>query len=57
MPQNSYLKGMLAGIVVGAMVGVVFDPIRSDRENAHLKKKACRMMKTAGRIMEHITDF
>lgn len=57
MHQNPYVKGMVTGIVVGAVMGMIFDPVRSDRENHQLKKKACRMMKTAGRIMENLTDF
>lgn len=57
MCQNPYFKGMLTGVVVGAVMGMLLDPIRSERDNAHLKKKACRMMKTAGRIMENLTDF
>lgn len=57
MPQNPYIKGMLTGVVVGAVAGMLFDPIRSDRDNAHLKKKACRMMKAAGQIMDSLTGF
>ena len=57
MQQSPYVKGMVTGLMMGAVVGMIFDPIRSDRENQHLKKKACRMMKTAGRIMENLTDF
>lgn len=57
MPQNPYLKGILTGVVVGAVAGMIFDPIRSDRDNAHLKKKACRMMKAAGQIMDSLTGF
>lgn len=57
MHQNPYIKGMITGIAVGAMVGMIFDPIRSDRDNAHLKKKACKMMKAAGQIMDSLTGF
>ncbi len=57
MPQNPYFKGIVTGIVVGAVAGMIFDPIRSDRDNAHLRKKACRMMKAAGQIMDSLTSF
>ncbi|MBP3447975.1 MAG: hypothetical protein J6K51_03025 [Clostridia bacterium] len=57
MNQSPYMKGILTGMAMGALVGMIFDPIRSDRDNAHLKKKACRMMKAAGQIMDSFTGY
>jgi gas vesicle protein len=50
-------KGAIAGMVVGAVAGMVFDPLRSEKENAHLKKKAARMLKAAGQIVDNFTGL
>ena len=57
MQRNNYMKGILAGMIVGAVAGMVLDPLRSERENAHLKKKAARMLKAAGQIVDNLTSF
>ena len=35
MQHNNYMKGILAGMVVGAVAGMILDPLRSEKENAH----------------------
>ncbi len=55
MNHSNYVKGILAGMVVGAVAGMVFDPLRSEKENAHLKKKAAKMLRAAGQIVDNIT--
>ena len=57
MMHNNYVKVILAGMVVGAVAGMVFDPLRSEKENAHLKKKAARMLKAAGQIVDNFTGL
>ena len=57
MQRNNYLKGILAGMVVGAVAGMILDPLRSEKENAHLKKKAARMLRAAGQIVDNFTSL
>ena len=57
MQRNNYMKGILAGMVVGAVAGMILDPLRSEKENAHLKKKAARMLKAAGQIVDNFTSL
>ena len=57
MMNNDFFKGIVTGAVVGAAVGMIFDPTRSSRDTNCLKKKAGRMVKTAGHILENIADM
>lgn len=55
--NNDFIKGILTGAVAGAIAGMVFDPTRSKRDTNHLKKKAGKMVKTAGNILENLSDL
>ncbi len=55
--NNDFVKGIVAGAAVGAVMGMIFDPTRSSRDTNCLKKKAGKMVKTAGHILENIADM
>ena len=57
MMNSDFFKGIIAGAAVGAVVGMVFDPTRSQRDTNMLKKKAGKLVKTAGSIIENLTDM
>ena len=57
MMKSDFMKGIIAGAVVGAAAGMIFDPTRSAHDTRTLKKKAGRMVKTAGNILENIADM
>ncbi len=51
MSCGGFLKGLIAGAAIGAMMGVVFDPV-NDRDRRYMKKRMSRMMRNAGNIMD-----
>jgi gas vesicle protein len=55
--SGNFFKGIMAGVIVGTVVGMIFDPMRSSRETNNMKKKAGRVFKTAGNIIDNLTDF
>jgi gas vesicle protein len=57
--NNNFLRGIMAGAIMGAVVGIIFDPIRSNKnkENGSMKNRASRMFKTAGNIIENLSDM
>lgn len=55
--NNNFLKGVMAGAIMGAVVGIILDPMRSNKEVGNMKRKAGRMFKTAGSIIENLTDM
>ena len=55
--NSDFFKGIVAGAVAGAVMGMVFDPTRSARDTHILKKKAGKLVKTAGSIIENLTDM
>ena len=55
--MKSFLRGIMTGVAIGAVVGMVLDPARSRRDTNSIKKKASRAFKTAGSIIENLTDF
>ncbi len=57
MMNNDFFKGILTGAVAGAIMGMIFDPTRSQRDTNQLKKKAGKVVKTAGNILESLSDF
>ncbi len=57
MMNSDFMKGILTGAVAGAIMGMIFDPTRSQRDTNQLKKKAGKVVKTAGNIIESLSDF
>ena len=55
--NNDFMKGILTGAIAGAIMGMVFDPTRSQRDTNQLKKKAGKMAKTAGSILENLSNL
>lgn len=55
--NSDFFKGIIAGSIFGAAMGMIFDPTRSQRDTNHLKKKAGKLVKTAGNIIENLTDM
>ena len=57
MFNTDFFKGIITGAVAGAIMGMVFDPTRSSHDTKCLKKKAGKVVKTAGNIIESLSDF
>ena len=57
MMGNNYFKGIMAGVIVGAVVGMILDPMRSDKNTHSIKRKAGKVFRTAGNIIENFTDM
>lgn len=51
MSTGGFIKGLMAGAAIGAMVGIVFDPVK-ERDRKHMKKRVGKMMKNAGSILD-----
>lgn len=51
------MKGILTGAVAGAVMGMIFDPTRSQRDTNQLKKKAGKMAKAAGNILDNLANL
>ena len=57
MTMRSFMRGIMTGVMIGTVVGIVMDPTRSTRDTNSMKRKASRIFKTAGSIIENLTDF
>ena len=55
--NSDYFKGILTGAMAGAIMGMIFDPTRSKKDTKCLKKKAGKVVKTAGNIIESLSDY
>lgn len=58
--NNNFFKGVMTGAIMGAVVGIILDPMRSNsshKQSGNMKRKAGRMFKTAGTIIENLTDM
>ena len=55
--MRSFMRGIMTGVVIGTVVGIVLDPTRNQRDTNSMRKKASRAFKTAGSIIENLTDF
>ncbi len=51
MHSCGFVKGLIAGAAIGAMMGMIFDPV-SDRDRRYMKKRVNRMMRNAGNIID-----
>lgn len=52
-----FSSGILTGIMVGAAAGVMATPMMSGRTRRKIAKTSKRMMNSAGRTIEDITDM
>lgn len=57
MFNSDFFKGIVTGTAVGAVMGMIFDPTRSSKDTNHLKKKAGKLVKAAGNILENLADM
>lgn len=57
MMNSDFFKGIATGAIFGAAMGMLFDPTRSAKDTHILKKKAGRLVKAAGNIIENMTDM
>ena len=55
--MRSFLRGIMTGVVIGTVVGIVMDPTRSTKDTNSIKRKAGKAFRTAGSIIENLTDF
>ena len=55
--MKSFIRGVMTGVMIGTVVGIVMDPTRSTRDTNSFKRKAGRVFKTAGSILDNLTDF
>lgn len=51
MSTGGFVKGLVAGAAIGAMMGVLFAPVK-ERDRKYMKKRVGRMMKNAGCILD-----
>ncbi len=56
MSSNGFIKGMAAGMVLGACAAALADPI-SDRQHRKMCKKTEGMFKTIGNIIDNAMDM
>ncbi len=56
MSTKSVLGALAAGMVVGAVAGIMFDPI-NDRTHKKIQKNTSNMFKTIGSIVDDIMSM
>jgi len=55
--NSNFVKGILTGVIMGAVAGIILDPMRGGKDKSSMKRKAGKMFKTAGTIIENLTDI
>jgi len=56
MSSQGFLKGMAAGIVLGACATMIADPV-SDRQRNKMRRKTEGMFKSLGNIVDSTIDI
>ena len=55
MNMKGFIKGMAAGLVAGATIGVMLKP-KPNAKRVNVKNSAGRALKTIGGLMENLGD-
>ena len=55
MSMKGFVKGMTAGLVAGATIGIILKPKRQAKR-VNVKNSAGRALKTIGGLMENLGD-
>ncbi len=55
MTKTCFTIGMLTGIIIGAGVGMLMDPIK-DKQSKTMKKSATKAFRTLGSIIDTIIE-
>ena len=55
MRGMGFTTGLLAGAVIGGMLGMFFDPIK-DKDSRQMKKSAGSFIHSVGNAVEDMTD-
>ena len=55
MSMKGFVKGMAAGLVAGATIGIILKPKRQAKR-VNVKNSAGRALKTIGGLMENLGD-
>ena len=55
MSKTCFTAGMIAGIMIGAVTGMLMDPIK-DKQSKVMKKGASKAFRTLGSIIDTIIE-
>lgn len=56
MRAYGFTKGLITGAMVGAVMGIMFDPLH-DKDRKRMKRNTQKYLKTAGNMMDSMMYF